>query len=54
MPTQRMGRLWKFKKDEADEWVTADEATEQSKTTSKIITATKKGFNGRINGVLNA
>ena len=24
MPAHRMGRLWKFKKDEVDEWVKAD------------------------------
>jgi excisionase family DNA binding protein len=27
MPTQKMGRLWKFKKDEIDEWVKAGGAS---------------------------
>jgi excisionase family DNA binding protein len=26
MPAHRMGRLWKFKKEEVDEWVKADRA----------------------------
>lgn len=28
MPAHRMGRLWKFKKDEVDEWVKAGGAAE--------------------------
>ena len=28
MPAQRMGRFWKFKKSEVDEWVKAGEANE--------------------------
>jgi len=28
MPTHRMGRLWKFKKDEVDEWVKAGGANQ--------------------------
>ena len=28
MPAQRMGRLWKFKKDEVDEWVRKGGANE--------------------------
>ncbi|MBI2354430.1 MAG: helix-turn-helix domain-containing protein [Deltaproteobacteria bacterium] len=31
MPAHRMGRLWKFKKDEVDGWVKAGGATEQNK-----------------------
>ena len=30
MPAHRLGRLWKFKKNEVDEWVKAGGATEQS------------------------
>ena len=30
MPAHRMGRLWKFKKDEVDRWVKAGGATEQT------------------------
>lgn len=30
MPAHRMGRLWKFKKDEVDNWVKAGGAAEQS------------------------
>ncbi|MES9811661.1 MAG: helix-turn-helix domain-containing protein [Candidatus Thiodiazotropha sp.] len=29
MPAHRMGRLWKFKKDEVDEWVKAGGAADQ-------------------------
>jgi excisionase family DNA binding protein len=28
MPSHKIGRLWKFKKDEVDEWVRAGEANE--------------------------
>lgn len=42
MPAHRMGRLWKFKKDEVDDWVKAGGAAEQGKTTSKTTAATKK------------
>jgi excisionase family DNA binding protein len=28
MPAHRMGRLWKFKKDEVDEWVKAGSAAD--------------------------
>ena len=31
MPAHRMGRLWKFKKDEVDEWVKAGGAAEHRK-----------------------
>ena len=31
MPAHRMGRLWKFKKDEVDEWVKAGGAAEHTK-----------------------
>ena len=31
MPAHRMGRLWKFKKDEVDEWVKAGGAAEHYK-----------------------
>lgn len=31
MPAHRMGRLWKFKKDEVDEWVKAGGAAEPAK-----------------------
>jgi excisionase family DNA binding protein len=30
MPAQRMGRLWKFKKDEVDAWVKAGGAAENT------------------------
>ena len=30
MPAHRMGRLWKFKKNEVDEWVKAGGATDKS------------------------
>ena len=35
MPAHRMGRLWKFKKDEVDEWVKAGGATDKSKRGSQ-------------------
>jgi len=35
MPAHRMGRLWKFKKDEVDEWVKAGGATKCNKKASK-------------------
>jgi excisionase family DNA binding protein len=31
MPAHRMGRLWKFKKDEVDQWVKAGGAAEHTK-----------------------
>lgn len=31
MPAHRLGRLWKFQKNEVDEWVRAGGATENSK-----------------------
>ncbi|AMV70710.1 transcriptional regulator [Desulfuromonas sp. DDH964] len=31
MPAHRMGRLWKFKKDEVDEWVKAGSAAAEEK-----------------------
>ena len=31
MPAQKIGRLWKFKKDEADEWVKAGGAADRNK-----------------------
>lgn len=31
MPAHRMGRLWKFKKDEVDEWVKAGGADDHTK-----------------------
>ena len=30
MPAHRMGRLWKFKKDEVDKWVKAGGATDKT------------------------
>ena len=42
MPAHKVGRLWKFKKDEVDDWVKAGGAAEQGKTTSKTTAATKK------------
>jgi excisionase family DNA binding protein len=30
MPAHRMGRLWKFKKDEVDRWVKAGDAAENT------------------------
>ena len=30
MPAHRVGRLWKFKKDEVDEWVRNGESAEKS------------------------
>ncbi|WP_320056481.1 helix-turn-helix domain-containing protein [Desulfuromonas thiophila] len=35
MPAHRMGRLWKFKKDEVDEWVKASGAAEPAETDKK-------------------
>ena len=35
IPTHRMGRLWKFKKDEVDEWVTAGGAADRNKKDSE-------------------
>ncbi len=34
MPAYRMGRLWKFKKDQVDEWVEAGGATDLNKKRS--------------------
>jgi excisionase family DNA binding protein len=34
MPALRIGRLWKFKKDEVDEWVKAGGAAEPNKKDS--------------------
>lgn len=34
MPAHRLGRLWKFKKDEVDEWVKAGGAAESNKKDS--------------------
>lgn len=34
LPAHRIGRLWKFKKDEVDEWVKAGGAAENIKTES--------------------
>lgn len=31
MPAHRMGRLWKFKKDEVDGWIKAGGATDRTK-----------------------
>jgi len=31
MPAHRMGRLWKFKKDEVDEWVKAGGAADNNR-----------------------
>lgn len=31
MPSHKVGRLWKFRKEEIDEWVKAGEAAEQPK-----------------------
>lgn len=35
MPDHRMGRLWKFKKDEVDAWVKAGGASEPVETDKK-------------------
>ena len=35
MPAHRMGRFWKFKKDEVDEWVKAGGANEHDSKGSK-------------------
>jgi len=35
MPAHRMGRLWKFQKDEVDEWVKGGGATERGKVHQK-------------------
>ncbi|MHC2258300.1 helix-turn-helix domain-containing protein [Sinorhizobium meliloti] len=32
MPAHRVGRLWKFKADEVDEWVRSGKASEEEKT----------------------
>ena len=34
MPAHRMGRLWKFKKDQVDAWVEAGSAAENTKKDS--------------------
>jgi len=34
MPAHRLGRLWKFKKDEVDEWVKAGGAAEPNEKSS--------------------
>ena len=31
MPAQKIGRLWKFKKDQVDAWVEAGEAADKSR-----------------------
>jgi excisionase family DNA binding protein len=35
MPAQKIGRLWKFKKDEVDEWVRKGGATEKIEKNGK-------------------
>ncbi len=35
MPAHRMGRLWKFKKDETDEWVKGGGAADRNARTRK-------------------
>ncbi len=35
MPAHRMGRLWKFKKDEVDAWIKAGGAVEPVETNNK-------------------
>lgn len=35
MPAHRMGRLWKFKKDEVDEWVKAGGASSTDNDSTK-------------------
>jgi hypothetical protein len=35
MPAHRMGRLWKFRKDEVDSWVKAGGAADRNKKGSK-------------------
>jgi excisionase family DNA binding protein len=35
MPAHRMGRLWKFKKDEVDEWVKAGGAADRNNKDSE-------------------
>ncbi|MCC6697945.1 MAG: helix-turn-helix domain-containing protein [Candidatus Hydrogenedentes bacterium] len=32
MPAHRMGRLWRFRKDEVDEWVRAGEASDKPRS----------------------
>lgn len=44
MPAHRMGRLWKFKKDEVDEWVKAGGAADKSKNNEDQMTG--GNFNG--------
>ena len=36
MPAHRMGRLWKFKKDEVDAWVKAGGASSTDNNSAKI------------------
>jgi hypothetical protein len=38
MPAHRMGRLWKFKKDEVDEWVKAGGAARSSDKRNQTMT----------------
>ena len=42
MPAHRLGRLWKFKKDEIDSWVKAGGASKQGKATPKGVAAKEK------------
>lgn len=43
MPAHRLGRLWKFKKNEIDNWVKAGGASKQGKETPSSRAAKKKG-----------
>lgn len=41
MPAHRMGRLWRFKKDEVDEWVRAGGAADKPRSVKKKRTGSK-------------
>jgi excisionase family DNA binding protein len=42
MPAHRLGRLWKFKRDEIDNWVKAGSASRQDKATPTSRSPKKK------------
>ena len=48
MPAHKVGRLWKFKLDEIDDWVKSDKGgTKNYKTTRRLKTAEINEFGGK-------
>ena len=43
MPAHKVGRLWKFKRDEVDEWVKAGGAADRNKKDSEVGTTDGHG-----------